>query len=141
MSERVLFLGRAVAAGSVHIVEVLHVVGSVLLALALLAGASVTFDLANHAPAVIAFWAVAIVSVVIIDGAYLVWSRASEYTRGTLWHAEIGELSATTNVPNGYSATASARGETFTVRVSPASGAKAGRQIRAKDGRQEVDGG
>jgi hypothetical protein len=111
------FLGRAVVAGAVHIFDVLHVVGTLLLALALLVGVSVTFDLAKHAPAVIGFWGV--VAIVIIDGAYLEWSRASALAEGTLWHAEIGDLSATTTVPNGYTATAFTRGETFTVRVSP----------------------
>jgi hypothetical protein len=101
-----------------------------LLALALLVGVSVTFDLAKDAPAVIGFWGVAIVAIVIIDGAYLEWGRASALAEGTLWHAEIGDLSATTTVPNGYTATASTRGETFTVRVSPTVKSVAGWQAK-----------
>jgi hypothetical protein len=135
------FLGRSVVAGSMHIFEMLHVVGTLLLALAMLVGVSVTFDLAKHAPAVIGFWAVAIVAIVIVDGAYLEWIRASELTQGTLWHAEIGDLSATATVPDGYTAMATARGESLTVRVSPPSRRADHRAKNAVEGGPRPGGG
>jgi hypothetical protein len=125
---RCIFMGRILVAGSSHMLELLHVLGAVLLALALLAGASLSVSLADHAPLVIALWALAILAFIALDGAYIEWHKVADASRGTLWRTEIGGVSATATVPSGYAVSATARGDAVTVRVYPHTGGTATRR-------------
>lgn len=119
MRARCTFMWRVLVAGSSHMLKMLHVLGAVLLVLALLVGASLSVALAGHAPLVIALWSLAILAFIALDGAYIEWHKVAGVSSGTLWRAEIGGVSATATVPSGYAVSATARGDAVTVRVYP----------------------